>query len=365
MARLDELFRYLKDHKGSDLHLVAGLEPRIRRRGSLESVEGWGPLTHDELLSLMREISEPSQWRQYEEDLDVDFAYGLEGVARFRVNYFAQENGAAAVMRIIPEDILTLEDLKLPPVIESLAHVESGLILVTGPTGSGKSTTLAAIIDKINSTYARHIVTVEDPIEFVHPSKKCVFSQREVGRHTESFAAALRAAIREDADVVLVGEMRDMETISLALTAAEMGTLVFGTLHTNSAAKTIDRLIDAFPSEEQAQARLSLSESLYAIVSQLLLPTADGKGRCAANEILVKTPGLPNIIREGNTPMLFSTIQTGKALGMQTMDDALFGYVKEGRIRAEDAYMKANDKARFEKLLPKESGEESGNGFEA
>ena len=354
MARLDELFRYLKDHNGSDLHLVAGLEPRVRRKGGIEAVPGWGVLDDDQLHTLMEEICEPDVWREYLDTLDVDFAYGLPGVARFRVNYFAQENGAAAVMRIIPEKILTLEELNVPPVVERLAHVEQGLILVTGPTGSGKSTTLAAIIDKINSTYAKHVITVEDPIEFVHPSKKCVFSQREVGRHTNSFAAALRSAIREDADVVLVGEMRDKETISLALTAAEMGMIVFGTLHTNSAAKTIDRLIDAFPAEEQDQARLSLSESLCAIVSQLLVPTADGKGRCAVNEILVKTPGLPNIIREGNTPMLFSTIQTGRALGMQTMDDALFELVKQGRIRPEDAYMKANDKARFEKLLPKD-----------
>ena len=227
-------------------------------------------------------------------------------------------------------------------------------MLVTGPTGSGKSTTLAAVINEINENYAKHIVTIEDPIEFVHPNKKCVFSQREVGVHTDGFAAALRAALREDADVILVGEMRDYETISLALTAAEMGTLVFGTLHTNSAAKTIDRVIDVFPADEQPQARLSLSESLAGVVSQQLLRTADGKGRCAANEILIRTSGLANVIREGNTPMLLNIIQSGKSIGMQTMDDALMALVQSNKIVPEDAYRKAIDKARFEKYAPAE-----------
>jgi twitching motility protein PilT len=229
-----------------------------------------------------------------------------------------------------------------------------GIVLVTGPTGSGKSTTLAAIIDKINSTYAKHIVTIEDPVEFVHKNKKSVFSQREVGADTESFGAALRAAIRQDADVILVGEMRDLETISLAVTAAEMGALVFGTLHTNGAANTIDRLIDAFPADEQAQIRTTLSESVAGIVSQLLLRTADGQGRCAVNEILLKTPGLPNIIREGNTPMITTIIQSGKSVGMQLMDDALMGLVDAGRITAREAYMKAHSKARFEAMVKDE-----------
>ncbi len=262
-----------------------------------------------------------------------------------------QENGAGAVFRIIPEKIVPLEKLNLPKAIETLAHLQQGLVLVTGPTGSGKSTTLAAIIDRINTTYSKHIVTIEDPVEFVHKNKKSVFSQREVGDDTQSFGAALRAAIRQDADVILVGEMRDLETISLAITAAEMGALVFGTLHTNGAAKTIDRLIDAFPADEQEQIRTTLSESVAGIVSQLLLRTADGHGRCAVNEILLKTPGLPNVIREGNTPMIQTIIQSGKTVGMQTMDDALMALVEQKRITGHEAYMKAMNKQRFENLV--------------
>ncbi len=354
MARLDELLRTLKGHGGSDLHLASGLEPRIRAHGQLEAVEGWPVLSDADLRALLREPASERHWRQYETTNDADFAYGLEGVARFRANYFVQENGASAVFRIIPEKIVPLEDLHLPKAIETLAHLEQGLVLVTGPTGSGKSTTLAAIIDRINRSYDKHVVTIEDPVEFVHESKKCVFSHREVGAHTNGFGPALRAAIRQDADVVLVGEMRDQETISLAITAAEMGLLVFGTLHTNNAAKTIDRIVDAFPAKEQDQVRLSLSESLAGVVSQLLVPTADGQGRVAVNEILLRTPGLPNVVREGNTPMLHSIIQSGKSMGMQSMDDALFALVKEGRISAHDGFMKATEKARFEALLPKE-----------
>ncbi len=262
-----------------------------------------------------------------------------------------QEYGAGAVFRMIPEEIVTLENLNLPESVGRLADLESGLVLVTGPTGSGKSTTLAAIIDKVNKVYNKHVVTIEDPVEFVHQNRGCIFSHREVDLHTLGFAPALRAAIRQDADVILVGEMRERETIALAITAAEMGMLVFATLHTNNAAKTIDRIIDAFPAEEQNMVRMSLSESLTGIVSQLLIPTADGKGRIAANEILLKTAGLPNVIREGNTQMIYSIIQSGKAQGMQAMDDVLFAYAKEGKIRVEDAYMKANDKARFDPLL--------------
>jgi twitching motility protein PilT len=351
MPRIDELFHYLKDHKGSDLHLAAGLEPRIRVHGSLDPVDGWPVLTHDTLLSLLREIASEEDWEEYEKTGDLDFAYGLPGVARFRANFLRQENGGGAVFRIIPEKIVPLEDLNLPKAIETLAHLQQGLVLVTGPTGSGKSTTLAAIIDRINTTYTKHIVTIEDPVEFVHTSKKSVFSQREVGTDTESFGAALRAAIRQDADVILVGEMRDLETISLAVTAAEMGALVFGTLHTNGAANTIDRLIDAFPAEEQAQIRTTLAESIAGIVSQLLLKTADGQGRVAVNEILLKTPGLANIVREGNTPMLTSVIQGGRSQGMQLMDDALMTLVEQKKITARDAYMKATNKARFEPLV--------------
>ncbi len=352
MAQVNPLLRFLCQHRGSDLHLAAGLEPRARVRGSLVSIEGSKQLSADRLRGIMKEIAPPRHWEGYRTDGDADFAYSLEGVARFRVNYFVQENGPGAVFRVIPDEILPLSKLNMPAVIESFAHLNAGLVLVTGPTGSGKSTTLAAIIDVVNTEYARHIITIEDPIEFVHSPKSSIISQREVGEHTESFATALRAAIRQNPDVVLVGEMRDRETIGLAITAAEMGSLVFGTLHTNSAAKTIDRLIDAFPAEEQAQARISLSESLAGVVSQLLLPTADGKGRCAATEILIKTSALPNLIREANTPMLYSLIQGGQSKGMQTMDDALAGLVKGGKVLPEDAYRKAQDKARFEKLLP-------------
>jgi len=353
MGRMEDLLRELLAEKGSDLHLAAGQPPRMRKKGSLEAVSD-ERLTDASLRALLREIASPDQWASFEAQNDLDFAYGVPGVARFRANYFVQENGAGAVFRVIPEEIQTLADLNLPEAIGRLAHLDRGLVLVTGPTGSGKSTTLAAVINEINVSYAKHILTIEDPVEFVHPDKKCVFSQREVGEHSEGFGPALRAAIREDADVILVGEMRDYETISLALTAAEMGALVFGTLHTNGAAKTIDRVVDAFPADEQPQARLSLSESLAGVVSQQLLRTADGKGRCAVNEILLKTSGLANVVREGNTPMLLNIIQSGKSQGMQTMDDALMGLVQSGRIAGEDAWRKALDKARFEKFAPAE-----------
>ncbi len=354
MAGVDELLRYLQDHGGSDLHLAAGLEPRIRVHGSLEPVEGRDPLNDRALRDLLCEIASEEHWRNYEACGDLDFAYGLEGVARFRANYFVQQKGAAAVFRIIPEEIVPLEKLQLPDTIEKLTRLRNGLVLVTGPTGSGKSTTLAAMVNEINITSSRHIVTLEDPVEFVHRNQMSVFSHREVGDHTRAFGPGLRAAIRQDADVILVGEMRDQETISLAITAAEMGMLVFGTLHTASAAKTIDRVIDAFPADEQDQIRLSLSESLAGVVSQLLLPTFDGKGRRAAVEILVRTSALPNLIREGNTPMINSLIQGGKKLGMQQMDDALMKLVQDTQVSARAAYMKASDKARFEPLLPPE-----------
>jgi twitching motility protein PilT len=348
---IDTLLRHLDSAGGSDLHLAAGLEPRIRLSGALTPVPGWKPLTPAELGGMLQELASEAQWLAFMAQRDVDFAYGLAGVARFRVNYFYQHNGPGAVMRRIPERIRSLEELGTPAVIETFAHMRSGLVLVTGPTGSGKSTTLAAIIDKINATYDRHIVTIEDPIEFLHAPKRSLLSQREVGQHTRSFAAALRAAIRQNPDVILVGEMRDHETIALAVTAAGMGALVFGTLHTQSAIKTIDRLIDSFPAEEQEQARVSLSQSLTGVVAQLLLPTADGKGRVASHEILVRTTALPNIIREGNTALLASLIQNGRQAGMQTMDDSLMALLNARRIRAEDAYRKAHDKARFEAFV--------------
>ncbi len=351
MAELDRLLKYLQDNDGSDLHLSAGLQPRIRQKGKITVLEGEAVLGDETLRGLLREIASPRAWQEYEATHDLDFAYGLEGLARFRANYFVQNQGAAAVFRIIPEEIIPVEKLGLSPAIAGLADLSQGLVLVTGPTGSGKSTTLAAIVDKLNRTYSKHVVTIEDPVEFVHQNRSSTFSHREVGLHTTGFGPALRSAIRQDADVILVGEMRERETIALAMTAAEMGMLVFGTLHTNNAAKTIDRIIDAFPADEQNMIRLSLSESLVGIVSQLLLPTADGKGRVAANEILLRTPGLPNIIRDGNTPMLASVIQSGKAEGMRAMDDVLFEFAKEGKITGRDAYMKATDKPRFEVLV--------------
>jgi twitching motility protein PilT len=349
--RLHELFRHLVEARGSDLHLAAGLEPRIRRHGALQAVPGWPQLTPEALESLLREVASDAQWDEYRTTHDVDFAYGLAGVARFRVNLLYQERGPAAVFRSIPEKIIPLADLGLPSAVERLTHASSGLVLVTGPTGSGKSTTLASMLDVINHTYSKHIVTIEDPVEFVHQNRKSLFSHREVGTDTESFGAALRSAIRQDADVILVGEMRDLETIALAITAAEMGSLVFGTLHTNSAISTVDRLIDAFPADEQAQVRTTLADSIAGIVCQLLLPTREGGGRVAAMEILLRTSGLPNIIREGKTTMIQSLIQGGRALGMQRMDDALMALVTSGRVTAEAAYQKATNKELFERMV--------------
>jgi twitching motility protein PilT len=354
VAQIDPLLIHVKENDGSDLHLVAGQPPRFRAKGVIQAIEGQAALAQETLRDMMQEVASTRAWDEYDSTGDLDFAFSLEGVARFRANYFVQESGAACVFRIIPEDIISLEDLNLPQAVCDLADLKEGLVLVTGPTGSGKSTTLAAIIDKVNKTYSRHIVTIEDPVEFVHQNQNSLFSHREVGLHTKGFGPALKSAIRQDADVILVGEMREQETISLAITAAEMGMLVFGTLHTNNASKTIDRIIDAFPAEEQNMVRLSLSESLAAIVSQLLLRRADSSGRIAANEILLRTTGLPNIIRDGNTPMISAIIQAGKSQGMQSMDDVLFAYAKDGKITAHDAYMKATDKGRFEPLVQAE-----------
>ena len=352
MSRLDGWLRMLKEQGGSDLHLAARSVPRLRAKGELKQIPGEGPLGDAQLRAVLREVVTDEQWREYESTGDLDFAYGLAGVARFRANFLVQEYGASAVFRMVPEEIKSVQQLGLTPAIASLADLSKGLVLVTGPTGSGKSTTLAAIIDAINANHNKHIVTIEDPVEFVHQNKRSVLSHREVGAHTGSFAEAVRAAIRQDADVVLVGEMRDRETMQMAITAAEMGLLVFGTLHTNGAARSIDRIVDAFPTGDQNQIRLSLSESLAGIVAQLLLPSANGKGRCAVYEILLRTQGLPNVIREGNTTLLASIIQAGKAQGMQSMDDALFAAATEGKVKPRDAQGKASDKARFEPLIP-------------
>ena len=359
MARIDALLKHLKKNNGSDLHLAAGIPPRMRARGKLATISGTRDLEDADLRVMLQEIVTPVQWHEYESHLELDFAYGIRGLGRFRGNFFFQENGAAAVFRLVPEEVKTLEALKMPPAVESFAHLRSGLVLVTGPTGSGKSTTLAAIIDKINATYDKHILTIEDPVEFVHQNQRSMISQREVGTHTKSFESALRAALRENPDVILVGELRGRE-VELALAAAEMGALVFGTLHTNSAAKTVDRLIDIFPTDEQEQIRMSLSEALAGVVSQLLVPTADGAGRVAAIEILMKTSGLPNIIREGNTPQLLSMMQGGKAVGMQTMDDALEVLLRKGVVRPKDVLQRVMDKGRFETMIREGIGEASG-----
>jgi twitching motility protein PilT len=357
MGRLHDLLRATRESGSSDLHLVSGIAPRVRVHGSLVPLTTGADvaeLSAESLAALLSEGVSAAQWKDFLASGDLDFALAVPGVARFRGNYLRQERGPSAVFRTIPEKIGTLEELGLPSILGKLAELRSGLVLVTGPTGSGKSTTLAAIIDRINRSSARHIVTIEEPVEFVHRNQRSVFSQREVGTDTVSFAAALRSAIRQDADVILVGEMRDLETISLALKAAEMGTLVFGTLHTNSAAKTIDRLIDVFPADEQPQARLSLADSLAAIVAQLLLPKASGDGRVAVHEILLKTPALPNLIRESSISMLVNLMQSGRSEGMQLLDDALLDLVTRKVVTPRDAYMKAQDKSRFEPLIEKE-----------
>lgn len=351
MAKIDAYFQKLKETGASDFHVLVGAPPKLRIHGELKAIEDEPFLTPEVLESLLFEIIDPKQKAKFQKTNDLDFAYGLEGVARFRCNYLMQKMGMGAVFRIIPEKIMTIADLNLPKAVEKFAHISSGLILVTGPTGSGKSTTLAAIIDLVNSSYNRHILTIEDPIEFVHQNKSCLVTQREVGQDTRSFANALRAAGREDADVVLVGEMRDLETISLAITLAEMGQLVFGTLHTNSAAKTIDRIIDVFPSDQQSQVRMMLSDSLRGIVAQQLVRTKDGKGRAAVLEILFGSPALSNIIREGKTQQIVSIIQGGKSEGMQSLDNALLDLIQKGTISVEEAHRKAHDKKTFEQLL--------------
>jgi twitching motility protein PilT len=351
MANIDRFFTIVKDKDASDLHFLAGAVPKLRIAGNLEPIPDEPPISHDKLVELLFEIIGPPEKAKFLETKDLDFAYGLEGVARFRCNYLMQKSGMGAVFRLIPERIRTLEELGLPKAIEKLAHLQSGLVLVTGPTGSGKSTTLAAIIDVINSTYNKHILTIEDPIEFVHQNRTCLITQREIGHDTRGFGNALRAAGREDADVVLVGEMRDLETISLALTLAETGQLVFGTVHTNSAAKTIDRIVDVFPPDQQNQVRIMLSDSLKGIVSQQLLRTKDGKGRVAVNEILFGSPALSTVIREGKIQQIMSLIQAGKNDGMQSIDGALTDLVHKGIITADEAYLKAFDKKPFEFLV--------------
>jgi twitching motility protein PilT len=345
-----ELLILTLDNKASDLHLTVGLPPAIRVHGEVVSLN-FDPMTRDNTLDLLYNIMNDSQRARFEEKHDLDFSLDFGEAGRFRVNAFMGHRGVGGVFRVIPSQIKSAEELGLPAVVAKKGEVERGLVLVTGPTGSGKSTTLAALIDQINQNRHGHILTVEDPIEFVHKHKSCIVNQREVGPHTHSFANALRAALREDPDVILVGEMRDLETISLAVSAAETGHLVFGTLHTSSAAQTIDRIIDVFPSHQQAQIRAQLSESLRGVVAQTLLRVANGKGRAAALEILVATPAVRNLVREGKTFQLPSVIQTGIKEGMQTLEQSLSDLVLSGRVTEEDALAKAPDKEAFIKFL--------------
>lgn len=340
-----ELLAFSVKSKASDLHLSAGLPPLIRVDGDLRKIN-LPELSHKDVIKIIYDIMNDKQRKEYEEFLETDFSFEINNLARFRVNAFNQSRGAAAVFRTIPSTILSMEDLMLPPIFKELSSFPRGLVLVTGPTGSGKSTTLAAMIDYINSNRYEHILTVEDPIEFVHPSKKCLVNQREVHKDTHSFNAALRSALREDPDIILVGELRDLETIRLALTAAETGHLVFGTLHTNSATKTINRIIDVFPAEEKSMVRSMLSESLQAVVAQSLLKRIKG-GRVAGLEIMLCTGAIRNLIREDKIAQMYSSIQTGQAKGMQTLDQHLLELVKNNVIAKHTAQEMALNKTMF------------------
>jgi twitching motility protein PilT len=353
MPYIDQFFQVLVDSGASDLHLSQGQPPKVRRHGEIVSIRE-EPLTYEEMSYMLSEICTPERWQRYEEHGDLDFAYEMNEENRFRCNYLKQTQGYGAVFRIIPTKIKTLEDLKVPEVIKTFGHMRGGIVLVTGPTGSGKSTTLAALIDYINTNFSRHIVTIEEPIEFVHRNKKSIITQREVPEHANSFPTGLKAALREDADIVLVGEMRDLETIALALTAAETGLLVFGTLHTNNARKTVDRMIDVFPSDQQSQVRTMLAASLRGVIAQILMKRQDGSGRVAVNEILMVNGAVSAIIREGATQKLQDAIVGGKSQGMQFMDDAIWEQLLAGVVSPNEAYMKAIDKSRFQPFLPPE-----------
>ncbi|HKY72561.1 MAG TPA: type IV pilus twitching motility protein PilT [Nitrospira sp.] len=351
MSKIDVLFRMMVEHGASDLHLISGQPPAMRISGELQRITGEQVLAVDPLLELLYEITPAAKKDLFESTGDLDFGYEIAGLARFRANLFRQKHGYGAVFRRIPSKVLTAEELGLPAVLTKAAVLKKGLVLVTGPTGSGKSTTLAAIIDYANKNRKDHILTIEDPIEFVHESQGCIVNHREIGIHTQSFGAALRGALREDPDIILVGEMRDLETIRLAVEAAATGHLVFGTLHTENAAKTVDRIIEVFPHQEQAQIRNTLSTALRMVVAQNLFKRIDQKGRCAALEILVCTPAIANLIREAKTFQIASMMQTGKAAGMQTLDDAIQELLNKKWISPEEAYEKSTDKGRFSKLL--------------
>lgn len=350
MARIDAFFKLMNEQGASDLHLISGSQPILRVNGDLERVK-FKEFENDDLKAMLYEICPEHKIKVFEETGDIDFGYEIPNLARYRCNFFQQKYGVGAVFREIPSKIMTVEELGLPPVLNRLAMLQKGLVLVTGPTGSGKSTTLAAMIDYINRNRKSHIITIEDPVEFVHKSQSCIINHREVGQHTQSFKAALRGALREDPDIILVGEMRDLETIELALEAASTGHLVFGTLHTQSAAKTVDRVIDVFPANQQAQIRTTLSESLKGVVAQNLFKRVDKKGRLAVLEILVVTAATSNLIREGKTFQIPSVIQTGKKYGMQSLDDAILEALQAKKITAEDAYDSAIVKERFVQFL--------------
>jgi len=331
-----ELLAFSTKNKASDLHLSSGLPPMIRVHGDVRRIN-LPPLEHKEVHGMIYDIMNDSQRKMYDETLELDFSFDLPGLARFRVNAFNQDRGAAAVLRTIPSRVLSLEELRCPRSFAEFSLKPRGLVLVTGPTGSGKSTTLAAMVDHVNNNLYGHVLTIEDPIEFVHESRKCVINQREVGPHTLSFSNALRSALREDPDVVLVGELRDLETIRLALTAAETGHLVFGTLHTSSAAKTIDRMVDVFPAAEKDMVRAMLSESIVAVIAQSLLKLKDGSGRMAAHEIMIGTPAIRNLIRENKVAQMYSMMQTGSQYGMQTLDQGLMDLVRRDLVSVSEA----------------------------
>ena len=352
MAQIDAFFKLMNDEGASDLHVVAGQQPVLRIRGDMERVK-FKTLDNETLKHMLYEICPEDKIKIFEETGDMDFGYEIPGLARYRCNFFQQKYGIGAVFREIPSEIMSCDQLGLPKVISKLATLPKGLVLVTGPTGSGKSTTLAAILDECNKTRKDHILTIEDPIEFVHKSQQCVINHREVGTHTKSFTAALRGALREDPDIILVGELRDLETISLAMEASMTGHLVFGTLHTMNAMKTVDRVVEVFPANQQGQVRSTLADALKAVVSQTLFKRVDIKGRIAALEVLICTPAVRNLVREAKTYQIPSVMQTGKKYGMQTLDDAILELLQKKKISAEDAYINCYEKQKFVKFLRK------------
>ena len=353
MADLDQFLQIVVRQGASDLHIAEGEPPKIRMHGDIMPIRA-EPISHDEATRMLSEVCGPRNWELFEQHGDLDFAYQMDEHSRFRSNYFKQSEGYAAAFRLIPTKISTLEELGIPEVVKEFADLRGGLVLVTGPTGSGKTTTQAALVDFINENFARHVVTIEEPIEFVHDNKRSIITQREVPADSNSFAAGLKASLRQDTDIVLVGEMRDLETIALALTAAETGLLVFGTLHTNNARKTVDRMVDAFPADRQPQARTMLANSLRGVVAQLLLKRSDRPGRIAVNEILIANAAVAAIIREGATHKLQDIIVSGRAQGMQFMDDAIWALLEKGIVSPHEAFMKAIDKSRFKPFLSAE-----------